>query len=103
MTPRPGLHAGLADEINRATPRTQGALPEAMTEGADDGPGRDQGPARPVLRCSDPEPAPVPWNLSPTRGPARPLHGRDDDGLPGVAVGAPRSTSTELPSTPASR
>src|SRR5215207_9940537 len=50
--------------------------------GAGDCGGRDAAPARAFLRGRDPEPAPVSRYVSAARGTARPIHGRDEHGLP---------------------
>ena len=65
----------LADEINRATPRTQAALLEAMAERrvSVDGTTYDSEAAVPGHR--DPEPDRPRGDLSASRGPARPVPG----------------------------
>ena len=102
----------LADEINRATPKTQSSLLEAMQEHQVTV-ARAALPARAaVLRPRDPEPARDGGHLSPPRGAARPLpvqghgpvpvrggpgrdHGPDDRRRD--AVGAARSrTAAEI-------
>ena len=60
----------LADEINRATPRTQAALLEAMQEGQVTTAGDHAPLANPVLGSCHPEPHRVRGHLSPSRGPA---------------------------------
>ena len=67
----------LADEINRAPPKTQAALLEAMQERqvTTEGETRRLGP--PVPRPRDPEPDRVRGHLSAARGAARPLPAAD--------------------------
>ena len=67
----------MADEINRASPRTQSALLQI-----DAGAARDRGrqalrPAGAVPRAGDPEPAGAGRHLSAARSPARPLPAAD--------------------------
>ena len=63
----------LADEINRATPKTQSALLEAMSERQGVGRAPALRPARAVPRARDAEPARVPRHLPAARVAARPL------------------------------
>lgn len=63
----------LADEINRATPKAQSALLEAMEERQVTADGQTHGSARTLLRHRHPEPAPSDWHLSPAGIPARPI------------------------------
>jgi MoxR-like ATPase len=77
----------LADEINRASPRTQSALLEAMNEGQVSIGRRQHAAARPVLRRRHPEPAGLRGHLPAARVAARPLHDADQDRLPAPAGG----------------
>ena len=81
----------LADEINRATPKTQSALLEAMQEKVGHRGRHDASAHAAVLRAGDPEPARDGGDLSAPRGPARPVllqaagqvpDGRGDGGDP---------------------
>ena len=63
----------LADEINRASPRTQSALLEAMQEGTVTIGQRHPSAAAAVLGARDPEPDRDAGHLSPAGGAARPL------------------------------
>ena len=63
----------LADEINRATPKTQSAMLEAMQEHSVTVAKADPPAARAVLRAGHPEPAGNGRHLSAARSPARPL------------------------------
>ena len=63
----------LADEINRATPKTQSALLEAMQEHSVTVAGQDAQADRAVLRPGDAEPARDGRDLPAARGAARPL------------------------------
>ena len=63
----------LADEINRATPKTQSALLEAMQERSVTVAGTTHVLISAVLRAGDPEPARDGRNLSAARSPARPV------------------------------
>ena len=63
----------LADEINRATPKTQSALLEAMQENSVSAGGADASAAAAVLRAGHHEPARDGRHLSAARGAARPL------------------------------
>ena len=63
----------LADEINRATPKTQSALLEAMQEHSVTVGGDDSQVARAVLRDGDAKPHRAGRHLSVARSPARPL------------------------------
>ena len=66
-------HILLADEINRASPRTQSALLEAMGESQVSIDGVTQQAARAVLRDRHAEPGGVPGHLSAARGADGPL------------------------------
>ena len=74
----------LADEINRAAPRTQSALLEAMSEHAVTVDKTRHELARPVPRGGDPEPDRVDRHLPAARVAARPLRDAAVDGLPGT-------------------
>jgi hypothetical protein len=63
----------LADEINRATPKAQSALLEAMEERQISAEGRTCAAARAVLRDRHPEPGRPDRHLPAARKPARPL------------------------------
>ena len=63
----------LADEINRAPPRTQAALLEAMQEHQRDRGRRDDAAARAVLRARHAEPDRAGRHVSAARSAARPL------------------------------
>ena len=63
----------MADEINRASPRTQSALLQAMQEQHVTVAGQALRPARAVPRAGDPEPAGAGRHLSAARSAARPL------------------------------
>ncbi len=63
----------LADEINRATPKTQSALLEAMQEHSRHRRRRDPQAQGAVLRHGDAEPDRAGGHLSAARGPARPV------------------------------
>ncbi len=84
----------LADEINRATPKTQAALLEAMQEA----PGHDRGPVVParaaVRRDRDPEPDRDGGHLPAARGPARPVPAARGRRVPG---GGRRARDPEAP------
>ena len=96
----------LADEMNRATPRTQSALLESMGERQVTLDGTDA-PARPaVLRHRHAEPVRVRGDLPAAREPARPVPPADRHGLPGPAGRAQTccaSTAKASPSTGCSR
>ena len=82
---RPGAifaNVVVGDEINRASPKTQSALLESMEEGQVTVDGHDLRPARAVHRDGHPEPDRDGGHLPAARGPARPVHGADLDGLP---------------------
>ena len=73
---RPGpifLNLLLADEINRAPPKTQAALLEAMQERRVTSEGVDPPARPPVPRPRDAEPDRVRRDISAARGAARPL------------------------------
>ena len=85
----------LADEINRAPPKTQAALLEAMQERQVTIDGRTRTARAPVPRARDAEPDRVRGHLPAARGAARPLPAADRDRLsrPRAGVdgaGAPR-------------
>ena len=63
----------MADEINRASPRTQSALLQAMQERHVTVAGERHDLPRPVPRPGDPEPDRAGGHVSAARGPARPL------------------------------
>ena len=63
----------LADEINRTPPKTQAALLEAMQEHQVTAAGRPLSAGRAVLRPGHAEPDRDGGDLSPARGPARPV------------------------------
>ena len=71
---RPAL---MADEINRASPRTQSALLQAMQEHHVTVAGRAPRPAATVPRAGDAEPAGAGRRLSAARSAARPLPAAD--------------------------
>ena len=80
----------LADEINRATPKTQAALLEAMQERQVTADGVTHPAARAVLRPGHPEPGRAGGDLPAPRGPARPVpaavrHRLPDRGAGGAA------------------
>ena len=64
----------LADEINRATPRTQSSLLEAMQERQATVDGETRPLPRPVPRNGDPEPHRDGRHIPPPRSPARQVH-----------------------------
>ena len=64
----------LADEINRATPKTQAALLEAMEEQQITVDGTTHDLPQPVHRPGDPEPDRVRGHVPAARVAARPLH-----------------------------
>ena len=72
----------LADEINRATPKTQSALLEAMQEHSVTVAGTTRHARRAVLRLGHAEPHRDGRHLSAARGPARPLPVQARGGLP---------------------
>ena len=72
----------LADEINRATPKTQAALLEAMEEQQVTVDGITTRSAAPVHGARDAEPDRVRGHVPAARGPARPLHAAGAPGLP---------------------
>ena len=63
----------MADEINRASPRTQAALLQAMQERKVTVAGQDHAAARAVPRPRDPEPDRAGGHLPAARGAARPV------------------------------
>ena len=67
----------MADEINRASPRTQSALLQSMQEKHVTVAGKRYDLPGAVPRARDPEPAGAGRHLSPARGPARPLPAAD--------------------------
>ena len=77
----------LADEINRATPKTQASLLEAMEEHQITVDGRDPPAAKSVRRAGDPEPDRVRGHVPSAGIAARPLHAA-------VAAGLPRAATT---------
>ena len=82
---RPGgvfANVVLADEINRASPKTQSALLEAMEERQVTVDAHTYRAAAPVHGDRDPEPDRARGHLSPARGAARPLPHAHPDGLP---------------------
>ena len=83
---RPGpvfANVVLVDEINRAMPKTQSALLEAMAERAGHRRRRHAPPARAVPRARDREPARVRGDVPAPGGAARPVLPADDTRLPG--------------------
>ena len=83
------FHAGpifanivLADEINRASPKTQSALLEVMEEGSVTIDGVTRQVGVPVPRDRDPEPGRAGRHLPAARGAARPVHDAGVDRLP---------------------
>ena len=82
---RPGgvfAHVVLADEINRASPKTQSALLEAMEERQVSVDGDHPPAAAAVPRDRDPEPDRARGDVPPPRGPARPVPHAHPDRLP---------------------
>ena len=71
----------LADEINRASPRTQSALLEAMGEGQVTIEGETPAAGAALLRDRDPEPGGVPRHLPAARGADGPLRAPVPAGL----------------------
>ncbi len=67
-------HVVLADEINRAPPKTQAALLQAMQEHAVTAAGQTHALPRPVLRARHAEPHRAGGHVSAARGAARPVH-----------------------------
>ncbi len=78
----------LADEINRASPRTQSALLEAMSEGQVSSEGVTRALPVGVPGARHPEPDRVPRDLPAARGAARPLRSADRPRLPRVGGSA---------------
>ena len=74
----------LADEINRAPPKTQAALLEAMQERQVTTEGETRTPRAAVPRARDAEPDRVRRHLSAARGAARPLPAAHVGRLPGA-------------------
>ena len=72
----------MADEINRASPRTQAALLQAMQERKVTVAGQDHAAARAVSRPRDAEPDRAGGHLSAARGAARPVLHADQRRLP---------------------
>ena len=81
----------LADEINRASPKTQSALLEVMEEGHVTVDGVTHDVPAPVHGDRHPEPDRAGRHLSAARGPAGPVPDEDLGGLPGRR-GRPRSS-----------
>ena len=82
---RPGAifaNVVVGDEINRASPKTQSALLECMEERQVTVDGTTYHAASAVHGDRHPEPDRDGGHLPPARGPARPVHGADLDGLP---------------------
>ena len=77
----------LVDEINRASPKTQSALLEAMQETQVTIDGVDVSARAAVLRGRDPEPDRVRGDVSAAGGAARPLHGAPLARLPALRRG----------------
>ena len=77
----------LVDEINRASPKTQSALLEAMQESPGDDRRRDVRARAAVSRGRDPEPDRVRGDVSAARGSARPLHGHAVARIPAARRG----------------
>ena len=102
---RPGgvfANVVLADEINRASPKTQSALLEAMEERQVTVDTQTYRPAAPVHGDRDPEPDRARGHLSPAGGAARPVPHAHPDGLPEPRRRGRRS-STPMAATPAWR
>ncbi|GIU92910.1 MAG: hypothetical protein KatS3mg011_1816 [Acidimicrobiia bacterium] len=78
----------VGDEINRASPKTQAALLEAMEERQGDGRRGDPAADPSVHGRGHPEPVGARRHLSPPRSPARPVHDADLDRLPVPGQGA---------------
>ena len=77
----------MADEINRASPRTQAALLQAMQERRVTVAGHDHRSARAVPRAGDPEPDRAGGHLSAARSAARPVPAADRRRLSGRSGG----------------
>ncbi len=86
----------LADEINRAPPKTQAALLEAMQERQVTIDGAHPAARAAVPGARDPEPDRVRGHLSAPRGPARPLPDPDAGRLPVRRRRVARSSSDRL-------
>ena len=80
----------LVDEVNRASPKTQSALLEAMQETQVTVDGETYPLERPVPRDRDAEPGRVRGHVPAPGGAARPLRGADGDRLPTGRRGGPR-------------
>ena len=78
----------LADEINRATPRTQSSLLECMAEGQVTVDGDTRRMAPPFFCHCDAEPGGDPGHLPAAGGPARPLFDAHLDGYAHARAGA---------------
>ena len=89
----------LADEINRATPKTQSSLLECDGGAPGDGRRHDLRDARPVPRDRHPEPDRVRGHVRPAGGPARPVHAPDPARLPAAARGGRDPRRAEAPAT----
>ena len=89
----------LADEVNRATPRTQSALLESMGEGQVTVGRRVPPPAPPLPGHGHPEPDRVRGHLPPPGGPAGPLHAAPAPGLrrPGGRAAHPGRPARRAP------
>ena len=87
----------LADEINRATPKTQSSLLECDGGAAGDDRRHDLRDAGPVPGHRDPEPDRVRGHVRPARGPARPVHAPDPARLPAAARGGRDPRRAEAP------
>ena len=83
----------LADEINRATPKTQSALLEAMQEGTVTIANDVAAAAAAVLRARDPEPDRDAGHLPAARGPARPLPAASSRSASPPSTTSPRSST----------
>ena len=84
----------LVDEINRAMPKTQSALLEAMAEHQVTVDGVDAAAARPVPADRDREPDRVRGDVPAARGAARPLLPARDARLPGRGARSSRSSAS---------
>ena len=90
----------LADEINRASPKTQSALLEVMDERRVTVDGRPHDVPAPLSGAGHPEPDRDGRHLPAARGPARPLPGAPDHGLPRQHAPRPTSWPPTAPSRP---
>ncbi len=98
--PGPIFHSiVLADEINRASPKTQSALLEVMEEGHVTVDGQTHEVGRPFMVIAHPEPDRAGGHLPAARGPARPLPHADEPRPPGRGVdrGAARRVAGPRP------